>query len=315
LVATWSIKSMKTFALLCILLIALLPLIRADDSGRQDGEGVHDGDVDNRQLQVDNKGDELEVESESEKHGAADKFSFRVSLKDQGIRVDVESKVNDLAFQQRQRFTVYFAQVIQYSGGGDYTGDSNNTISTYSLANANWNQFQITQTAGKYVASASTSDGVFTISFEFSGQPFANGNLKLTPADLKINVGIRNFPYSGNSATDRLALQVFGKGRAAYQGTNTSRLVYNGGSAFTWVPTAVADTVTVNVGNSPITFHDDEADADEESKWFGVYFSFEANRPTAVDWDPTVSTSQYPNSAAGLIANLALVLFAIMLWV
>jgi len=295
------------------------PLIWADggspggDGGhgrREDGEGVHEGEVGDRKLKVEVNGEELKIESER----GDDKFEINVKLKEEGgLRIDVESRVNDAAFQQRQRFTVYFAQIIQYSGGGSYTGDRT-PVKRYSLADANWREFKYTQNNGKYLATTSTSDGVFVASFEFSGQPFSNGNLRLTPADLKINIGIRNFPYSGNTATDRLALAVVGKAKASYRPDNGTRLVYNGGSAFAWVPTAVADNVTVNVVHAPIVFHLQNDDSDDEKNYFSIFFSVDADRPSIVDWDPTVSTSQYAaNSATTIIVNLALIC-VMMLW-
>jgi len=290
------------------LFILLLPsLINADggpgpNTEQKDGEGVHEeGPSGDRDVQINSNDGEIRIESNSRGNNGDDKFEFRLSTKDQGLGIEVQSFVGDATFRDRQRFSLYFGKIIQYSGGGDFT-DRNTTVSTYSLQTASWKQFTYTQNAGKYVATAATNDGVFVVSFEFSGQPFNSGNLKLTPADLKINVGFRNFPYSGNVATDRLALSVFGKAIVGYRNltvpSTTGRVVYTGGSAFTWVPTAVADNVTVNVNNSPITFYEVDNDGDGETKYFGINFSFEADRPTIVDWDPTVSTSAY-NVASG----------------
>jgi len=300
-----------------LFLLVVFLLVRGDDgnnggTGRKDGDGVHDGNVGDRDVQSQDNDGELVIVNTGA--NPRDKFFFRIATKDEGLKISVESQVIDPAFRDRQRFTVFFDAVAQYSGGALF--NQSNVVSTYKLSEKKFGPFVKTQVGAKYIVYASTLDGVFNSSFEFSGKPFPTGTTTLTPADLKININIRNFPYVGNTTNDRLAVLVHGKAKITFVNTTTmdpkGRVVYNGGSAFSWVPTAVADGATVNVVNSPATFYDNDADNEDQRKYFGIAFSIAADRPNVVLWDPTVSASTYTSSVVLLAANFLLVAFALV---
>src|SRR5690349_22803666 len=100
---------------------------------------------------------------------------------------------------------------LQYTGGATYAGKDNTVGKGYSLVAAEWNAFDcIKEVSGvKHICTASTKDGVFKADYEFGGAAFKTSNLTVTPQDLKITVSI-NYPYVNASATDRVALFVYG---------------------------------------------------------------------------------------------------------
>jgi len=62
----------------------------------------------------------------------------------------------------------------------------------------------------------------------------------------------------------------------------------------------VAANVNVTVETSAVQFSDEG-----EDKKFGLWFSFDANKPAHIVWDPTVSTNNYSLSTT-VVANILL---------
>jgi len=308
---------MKRSLVLLVLLLLLTPLILCDDGGKggDGGGGGGDGDDprkdpnrenDERELQVENKGDEIDIETRSKTNGADNRFRFRLKLNDDiGLSARIESESKDQTFKDKQTLSVYFSKLVSYSGGGFYNGGA--TVGNgYNLVNANWAPFACNSGNPTWVCSATTKDNVFTATFEFAGTAFRANSLMITPSDLKITVTI-NYPYANSSAsTDRVALEVFGRAKVTYKSTDANaqqfKLVNTGISAFTWINYASADNANVTVGSSTVQFTDDG-----DQKRFGLWFSFDANKPAHIVWDPTVSTNNTGNSAT-IVINLVLLL-------
>jgi len=311
--------NMKQSLVLLLLLLILTPLVFCDGGspGGNDGGGDPDDprndlnrENDERELQVDNKGNEIEIETRSKTNGAEDRFRFRLTQNDDGgLSARVESESQDANVQNRQQLNVFFSKLVSYSGGGFYSGGANTVGNGYNLVNANWAPFACNSGTPKWVCTAATKDNVFAATFEFSGTAFQANNVTITPSDLKITITI-NYPFGNTSAsTDRVALQVFGTAKVAYKTTpdNAQRykLVNTGVTAFTWIDNAVADNVNVTVGTSAVQFAQDGDD-----NRFGVWFSFDANQPAHIVWDPTVSTNNIilAGTSSSLVINLILLL-------
>jgi len=317
---------MKRTGLLFLILL-LTPLVLCDDGGSGgggggggDGGGGDGGDFrndanresDDRKVEVNINADEIEIETQSRVNGQNDHFRFRMKLNDDGgLSATIQSEAQDPGFQDRQTLSVYFSQIISYSGGGFYTGGANTVGNGYSLANRQWKPFACNNGTPKWICVGTTADNVFAATFEFAGTSFTASNLTVTPSDLKITVTV-NYPYAPNaSSTDRVAVQVFGRAKAVYITPDADvqkyKLVNTGISAFTWITNAAADGVNVAVGSSPVVFSDDG-----DQKRFGLWFSFDANKPTTIVWDPTVSTNNF-NASPALIINAVLLVLALFM--
>jgi hypothetical protein len=258
-----------------------------------------------RKIQVSVGKDEVVNESEG-KEDTKDKFKLVISAMSEGLKLDIESQFEDKDqdFKDQRRFTIYFGSIVQYDTGGAYTGGA--TVGTaYSLGKtATWNDFSCPQDGDKYVCTVRTTDGVFTATFEFSGEAFSSSGLQLTPDDLKITVDINNFPYANNNNNLRLALNVYGWAKVEYIDKSQSgenKMVNTGGAAFQWVDTATVDGASTTVAASPVEFTEDGS-----GKKFNVWFSFLADRPNSINWDPVLSI----NAGAVLLINYLLLLFA-----
>jgi hypothetical protein len=291
----------RSIIFLCLILL-LTPFVFCHDGHD------HDNDGEDREIEV--KTGDTEVEIESKPKDGGDKFKFRLRVNDEGgLAARVESESRDESAKSRADFRVFFNKLVQYTGGADYTGGANTVGSGYSLVGAEWNKFSCNNGSPKYVCTASTKDNVFAATFEFAGTTFVTSNLTVTPQDVKITVTI-NYPYVNASATDRVALFVYGKGKAFTTDPNSSsstKTVNTGASIFSWITTATADGVDINVGTSAVTYSQDGDD-----KKFGMWFSFEANKPTQIVWDPTVSTDATA-SATALLINALVLLFALFM--
>jgi len=148
---------------------------------------------------------------------------------------------------------------------------------------------------GSYNCTCATQDGVFTGIFEFSEVPFtsANGNVTCKTGDVKITILIHNFPYSVNDSNVRLAILALGEAADKYEDHaedsdddhHKKRNVTTSGAGFSWVTEATCDNVLVAVGNNPVNYTGD----DNGNRFFGVYLSFDADRPSSVNWDPVAT--------------------------
>jgi len=260
-----------------------------------------------RKVKVSVGKDEVVDESEG-KDNDKDKFKLVLSAKSDGLKLDIESQFEDKEqeFKDKRKFTVLFGDIVQYDTGGAYTGGA--TVGTaYSLGKtASWNDFSCPQDGDKYVCRVSTADGVFAATFEFSGEPFSSSGLQLTPDDLKVSIDINNFVYANGNSNLRLAQNVYGWAKVDYIDKSQSgdkKTVNTGGSAFQWVDTATVDGATATVAASPVQFNDDGSD-----KKFSIWFSFLADRPNSINWDPVLSINEGP----ALLANYVLLLCAIV---
>jgi hypothetical protein len=265
---------------------------------------------DDRKVSVTVKNDEVDIDSESKDEGAKDKFRIVITDKSDGLKADVESQSEDKdqEFKDKRKFTLFFDRIIQYDTGGAYDGSGPTVGTPYSLGSAQWNDFSCPQQGSKYVCSATTRDGVFTATFEFSGEPFASSGLDLSPEEMKISVDVNNFPYANNNNL-RLALFVYGWAKVDYidkQQSGDKKEVNTGGSAFSWVDTATVDGTTVTVANSPVQFSDDGT-----SKKFAVWFSFLVDRPNRVNWDPVLAI----NASSLLLTNFLCLFLATIITV
>jgi len=268
-------------------------------------DGDEDDDDDKRKLSVKVSGRDVEIDSESEAD-TKNKFKFRLSTKDNGLKAEVESEVQDQDTKDKSKLTVYFQSIVQYDGEATPVYSGGATVgNSYDLSKEGWGDFSCPQdtTTGKYTCTATTSDGVFGAKFEFSGTAFQTGGMSLEPDDIKITLLINNFPYDSKApAKTRLAVSAFGQAKVQYQEKDDSgktKTVNTGASAFSWNDRATADSVDVNVANSPITFTEDSSD-----KKFAMWFSFEADKPKSIEWDPTLSTED--SGAFALVPCLTL---------
>jgi len=257
---------------------------------------------------VDVKTDEVDVDSEAKEGKSEEKFKFRISSKSDGLKLDIESQSKDEKFKDERKFTLFFDRVVQFVGDTAYTGGA--TVGNdYLLGNANWNAFSCPQSGEKYICGASTRDGLLQFTFEFSGEPFTDGDLQLDPLDFKISVFFRGWNFAGTAPNTKLALLVYGKAKVEFKDREVSgskKLVNTGGSAFSWVDTATVNNSVIDVKTSAVAFSDDGAE-----KKFAIWFSFMADRPTAIDWDPVVSTNA-ANSMRVLSVLLLLFLAALL---
>jgi hypothetical protein len=261
-----------------------------------------------RNLKVDVKSDEVTADSELEDDAdGKSKFRFRMRTKDDGIKVEITSLSIDESIKDKRQFTVYFQKLVQYEGADAYNGGAM-IGEAYELSKQNWADFSCPVADGKYKCTARTADGVFTAEFEFAAATFTSNGLTLSSDDMKITVTINKFPYS-KDATDktRLALFVYGKAKIDYKEKEVSgsqKKVYTGGAAFEWETSATADSADIEVTASPPQFGDEGSD-----KKFSLWFSFGADKPDLIVWDPTVSSDD--SSSSSLVPLGFLVLMAI----
>jgi hypothetical protein len=73
---------------------------------------------------------------------------------------------------------------------------------------------------------------------------------------------------------------------------------------------ATIGSANVTVGQSPVTYSSESSD-----KVFGIWFSFDADRPSNIYWDPTLSTSVYEaSSGSTMMIHMAMLMMVALIF-
>ena len=194
-------------------------------------------------------------------------------------------------------------------GNGFQEGEE---VSIYTIGDTGWNPFNhsvvvVNATLNETfdVFKATTSDGVFTITFKVASSLLELNNTVLTPNSMKLDVEINNFPYNATGSSLALKAKIETKFQQEIRDNTTEEqlgLKSNESEVFigsemdeaqgyySWAETALADNQTISVHNSPLVdISNEETDLNvtEGERSFRTFFSFLANDSLNIFWDPT----------------------------
>jgi hypothetical protein len=299
-----------------------------------DGDGINN-DIEEkyaRELQVEVSSSEIQVESVLKNGEQQDSFHFGIKFGTDGLQLRVEYENEDNSGSIDLQFEVDMTKIIEFidsDADGIY-----NPVSDAFVKEILLNSFSAPIYATEILVTGetlhkidiSTTDGVFNTHF-YVVEEFVNVNGSLvTPAEVKFDIEIINFPYS--ETTSLLALYVKLESESEYnleteteneeeglsdneESVETSSTSARESGFLAWNQTAIVDGSEMPVRTSAITT--DENDLDEE-KMYIIY-----THGAIIYHDPTmgvcgiISLQTLLISPIIIIATMGLTVLAVVL--
>ena len=292
------------------------------DSEDSDHNGVADKTETEaeRQVQVEQNSNQWKVESELKNGNQKDHIQAEFQIGDGKPEVKFEYKSEANSTETEMKYRVNFNQLVEFNNDAvaGYQKGNDTVVSKYDLSKVDWNPIAYTTEDNNgvttHIASATTADGVFTLILRIS-TGFTNiNNTIVTPNAIKIDIVINGFDYQGNDTYLSLQTDIKTQSETSVSqhsddekngfATNEEQVSVGSGSTngfFSWVKTAKADGVMVNIIPSNLTkVSSGEEDGDLESgeQQKIMYFTFDAVTPQRIDWDPKVGVDNLAFIAA-----------------
>jgi len=315
-------------------LLLILALLSNADGGDHE---VQDWGNQGRDMQREISGSELTIRGVSSSAGFNNTFELIAQLKDEEMFAKYELKLkmkNVSSTGEHNTIELGFMwklySLFEYNENGTNAGYQESedlVVSTYT--NANWvNGWSlIDNSTNLLVFGSTTEDGVLSMNVTVTGSSSASlGFVSISSSQVKIDIGITNYPYQG--AGTYLALQArlrmegdegnfhdhannsFSEGEIQggdheHHQKSVNFAQYSNGLAaqLNWVPTVTADGNIVNVISSQ--------GSDSEERY--MYFAFNtSDQISQLYWDPTIGYTSTVPSSSGAIATLAIAVFMIL---
>ncbi|MHA2364192.1 MAG: hypothetical protein ACXAC7_09560 [Candidatus Hodarchaeales archaeon] len=286
----------------------------------EDEDEVHDEDEEEekktkyeRSVEIEtNEGDKIQIESVLKTGENKDKIKFEIKAEGDKIEVVLKYKSESETQEFSFKYRVEFKKIIEYVDEGVFGNgyQSGEDVSDYKIGQSGWNPFSYTEDTSTvvnesiHVFTASTNDGVFSLTFKIAGSILDLGNATLTPNSIKIDVGLSDFPYTVNDSSLTIKTKVETeyeqelKDESTEEGTGFSdneteikigSLTDETQGFFSWANTAIADGKIIEVISAPLVDTSEEEDDLEEGEMsFQTFFSFNTTNAQNIVWDPKV---------------------------
>jgi hypothetical protein len=275
-----------------------------DDSDHDsDDDSIDDEEeeVNERKLQIEASDKEVQIQSELRNGENKDEIEIEFKTTDEPeIKVEYESEIGSL--EMELSFKVRFYSLIEYNdldSDGIYNESVDEFVQELRLDDSHIGYFPIeyfTEVVGNttiHIINVTSTDSVFSLQF-FIVEEFAliNGSL-VTPTEMKIDIGINDFPYANDSSM--LALKLRLEAESEYEideetedeldARATSEIevevTMNGFTGFfSWSENVLVDGVLKNVKSSAVD--DDDIDSTEQK----IYLNYP--RGTQILHDPKI---------------------------
>lgn len=292
----------------CFILVCATVCIFADDKD----------DKYKRELQFEMQSKKVSVESNMRTGTSKDKLKFEFETDDQMyVRLQYASSATGTATMLK--FKAY--SIVEYEGTGAYTNTS--VVKSTMLLNK-WKPIACPKTvvnnATLYTCTAVTDNNVFAAQVQFTTDTINTNAVVMKPTSAKIGFNITSFPFQGtNTRLALIAKVVAGKAMEKKESAESEekkqgfvkqkeKQVSLGSLAFfSWLESAICDNVDCSVANTPLQTESSGEEGEDR-----IVFSFLANRPTKIVWDPKLGVSDTSNATALFGASLLAVLFALL---
>jgi hypothetical protein len=282
-----------------------------DDHSDKEDQAQKEKDAYEREVEFEQQDKEFKAKSKLKSGNSQDEFEleFKAGGGD-APEIKLKYKSESSSTHTELEYKVQFDSLIEFSENSNLVGyDANDTVlSEYDLGNTSWDPVVYSQTTDNgvtiYEAAVSTADGVFTLRMYLAGSFAQVNGSSLTPNALKIDVEVHNYQYVSNSSYLSLETDIKSQSQSEYHekedtveeqaGFSSNEAEVSIGSSnstgyFSWVETATADGSNVPVVYSGIITDGNQDDDDIESENKGtVYFTFDAQAPKDLIWDPKV---------------------------
>jgi len=292
-----------------------------------DDDGIEDSfeDFNKRDVEIEFKENETEVESVLRTGRQKDSIEFKIKYDGGGLDIDIgyESEYSTTATELEIEFGVRFRELIEFvdlDSNGIYDPSTDNTTQVVELISFQpivYTSFDISTDTIMHYFIVNTTDGIFTAHI-YLVEEFAivNGTL-ITPVKAKIDLEITNFNFlndssqialytkleSGEDYEDEDHTEDEKEGYATGEkGVLTRSEAYTG--IFTWKENATIDGVSKEVLTSAIEVDDDD---ESEQKFYLNYIN-----GTHIYHDPKIGLSGILRSEISPLLPLLIILIIII---
>lgn len=279
-----------------------------------DDDGIDDDTEEayEREVQVEESDREWKIESELKNQEQKDKFEaeFKIGGGDEP-ELELKYATEASSTETEMKYRVNFDQLIEFTDDGiaGYQDGNDTMVSSYELDKAEWNVIAYsTDTlngSNVYTATATTADGIFTLVLKLSTGITKMNSTIVTPNAIKIDVIINGYNYQGNNTYLTLQTDIKTESETEFEeqsddeehgfAQDESQIKVSNLNAtgfFSWVKTAQADGLTVDVISSYLNSIDDHDDDIEEGERHDIiFFTFDAQNPDKIVWDPKIGVS------------------------
>lgn len=250
-----------------------------DQDNDDDDDGVDEEiEMENeRDLQVESDDFEASIESELKQGENKNKFKIQIELNEEGVQISAEFNSESTDSNAELHFSTNFHAIYEYldmDENGIYTQEIDELLGEYYISTFKPIEYEMqSQLDGSvlHYFKISTLDNIFTLHMYITGEFQKIQNITLTPAELKIDVEISQFPF--NDEESRLALQVDLESENDYEEENDTEdeekgyatdekgvFTENNGFSgfFSWSEYALVDNVQKPVRSNPFSSDSEE---------------------------------------------------------
>jgi hypothetical protein len=213
--------------LACVALVLCAPRARAQSSsddiddypgypgypgyGDTDGDGVDDDDEDEteRVITIEQEPHQIKIESELKTGETKDELEIKFKtdpVDTDSVEIELKYNTDTETLEYESETTVEFLRILGLNDTGE-------TISVYDLCEQEFEVLSVSQsTTGdgetEFVISTQTTDGVFGVTLHAVGRFALMETDTICPSEVKIDINITDYPYSGEETELRLVAEL-----------------------------------------------------------------------------------------------------------
>jgi len=259
--------------LLVILVLSSIPYFHVSANGDddEDGDGIDDNfeNENKREVNVEHSSEEVQISSSSSNNEVQNEFQIQVKVGSDGLVLKLDYEGNNNDEESEIEFEVSFTEIIEYT---DTTGEgafNDSEIVQQTLALEDFKPIDYStdtiDNTSVYVLGVETVDGIFTSTLYISTEFVNISGVIVAPTQMKIDIGIHNFPFAENDTQLALQVQINSDREIDYEDQEETEDEDYGFAEdeheiavklndytgfFSWAETAVIDDVVYNVTES-----------------------------------------------------------------
>jgi hypothetical protein len=302
-----------------------------DESSDTDDDGVEEEEeeTNERELDIDAKDEEVKIESHLKLGEKKDEIHLEFKVIDEPeIKLEYESESGSTEIELE--FKIRFYSLIEYNDedlNGMFNESQDELVQEIRLDSVEYSPIQYTiettdTSTSLHIINVTTSDGLFSLQSYLANEFAVVDGALITPTEMKIDIGINNFPYMSNSSMLALKLRLEAEKEYDFdeetEDENEGRsnneeeveVTMNGFTGFfSWSENAIVDGAIQSVKASQV--NDDDMDPTEQK----IYLNYP--RGSKILHDPKIGVESIlqvsgVSSVPGFLSPIALLALAIL---
>jgi len=307
------ILEMKKFGCICVfILLGMMMVDQVVGAGRSISWNVQDREVElESSLEMGAGSNNGGGDDDDDDDGPEGSIRFRMKAGlGEDLKVEFEFETENGMIETESELEFRPEVLVEYvDSDGDGALSTGEWRYNTTLKDAGWNTFVCNGPgvgASVKVYVCTVSHTALDLEFKFSVANIevpaivANASA-IKPSMLKIDMALANFPYQVSASPSRLALIARVESKSSVEpseditgSTDVQEKVEFGSAArFSWVKQAMNGNATIPVLTSSFVRIDDDDDGDDIGE-YDIIFSFAADNPSSIMWDPEVGSSDHP---------------------